>query len=96
MRTIEELRNNIEGKIYIRLNNEEIGKRFLEDAEKEGYKFGSIKPTDNHWSDIVAVETDKQLSYVGAMGRIGIQCQNGAYIDYEKYTHGENDYIIKC
>ncbi len=55
-RTIENLRNAINGKIYIYCNNEKIGKQFMQDAENEGYRFGKIKPTENGWSNIIALD----------------------------------------
>ena len=99
-RSIEDIRNSISGRIYIYLANEQIGKQFLIDAEAEGYHFGSIKPTDNSWSNIIALEPNKQLSYVGFVGRICFQCNGGnsgnlTRIDYEKYLNGNKDFIIR-
>lgn len=59
-RTLSELRRNFKGTIYIYCDNEKIGKQFMQDAENEGYRFGKIKPTQNGWSNIVALKNNKQ------------------------------------
>ena len=99
-RSIEDIRKSISGRIYIYLANEQIGKQFLIDAESEGYHFGSIKPTDNSWSDIIALGPNKQLSYVGFVGHICFQCNGGSNgnltrIDYEKYLNGYKDFLFR-
>lgn len=99
-RTIENLRNVISDKIYIYCDNEKIGKQFMRDAENEGYRFGKIKPTENGWSNIVALEQNKQLSYVGFCGHMAFQCNGGdngglTRIDYEKYAKHDKDFIFK-
>ena len=97
-RTIEGLREAIGGRIYIYLDNEKIGKRFLQDAENEGYRFGNIKPTKNGWSNVIALKDKKQLSYVGFVGHMSFQCGGGdggslTRVDYEKYARGDTDFL---
>ena len=91
-RTIERLREAIGGRIYIYLDNEKIGKRFLQDAEMEGYRFGNIKP------NVIALKDKKQLSYVGFVGHMSFQCGGGdggglTRVDYEKYARGDTDFL---
>ncbi|MCD8049983.1 MAG: hypothetical protein LUG52_10430 [Clostridia bacterium] len=74
---LTELRNKYEGAIYVYLADAEICRRFLRDAEDEGYRFGSIKPTENHVSDIISLDCKKQLGYVGAIGHMAFQCGGG-------------------
>lgn len=93
-RTIENLKIKAVGKLYVSLKNESVAKRFLVDAEKEGYAFGEIKPTKNHTSDLVAVLDEKQLAYVGTCGRIAVGCNSVTTADYEKYKSGADDYLI--
>lgn len=100
MRTLYALRNTLAGKIYIYCKDETTAKEFLAAAEKEGYHFGTIKPTDNKLDDFIALEENKQLSYVGFVGRIAVQCSgsenaNLHIIDYVKYRDGEEDYYFK-
>lgn len=100
MRTLDALRNTLDGKIYIYCKNETTAKEFLAAAEKEGYRFGTFKPTDNKTDDFIALEDNKQLSYVGFVGRIAIQCNGSGnanlhIIDYAKFKDGKDDYYFK-
>ena len=76
-RTLSALRNSFEGKVYIIIKGEELQKQFLNDAEHEGFHFGTIKPTGSSTDDVIALEPNKQLSYVGFAGRDAIQCNGG-------------------
>ena len=96
-RTIGELRNSLEGKIYVRFGSEEVFRRFLQDAETEGYMIGDRKPTEAGASyDIMAVEYDKRISNVGTIGHIACQAggSNIHIIDYERYVSGKKDYEV--
>ena len=96
-RTLEALRNGSKGKIHIYLRDEKTAVEFLTDAENEGYRFGKIKPTENHISDIIALEKNKQLSYVTFCGRVCFQSGGGRMkdeglyhrIDYAGYKNGD-------
>ena len=92
-RTLDALRSIFKGNIYIYLENEKIGIQFLKDAEEQGYRFGKIKPTDNSWSDIIALKRRNQLAYVGFVGHMYFQAANGepslTRIDYKKYISGD-------
>ena len=99
-RTLENLRSTISGKIYIYCDNEKIGKQFMQNAEHEGYRFGKTKPTENVWSNIIALGKKKQLSFVSFCGHMNFQCNGGdngclTRIDYEKYVKGDKDFIFK-
>lgn len=100
-RTLTELRNSLKGRIYIYLENKDICKKFLQDAENEGYRFGKIKPTKSSGSNIIALEKNKKLSYVGFVGHIAFQCNGGSdnsdfyRIDYRKFINGDKDYFFK-
>lgn len=94
-RTIAKLRDErTNNKVYVYLRNDEVCERFLAQAEAEGYMFGSIKPTDNHTSDIIAIEDGKQLAYVTSIGRMAFQSGKAEKIDYEKYINGETHYHL--
>lgn len=99
-RTIENLRNTIDGKIYIYCDNEKIGSRFMAEAGKEGYRFGKIKPTENVWSNIIALKNKKQLRFVRMCNSVNFQNDSGkseglTKIDYEKYVNGAKNFIFK-
>ena len=70
MKTIKELASMGE-RVYVYLKDEENARRFLRQAESEGFTFGDgVKPTDRHWSDLYAIHPDGTLNYVGSVGRI--------------------------
>lgn len=95
MRTIEELREVYAGKLHVYCKDEETAQRFLIDAEAEGFKFGDIKPTENHTSDIYAVEGDKKIAYVNSVGRMAFQSDYSVRVDYAKYIAGDDKFIIR-
>lgn len=73
-KTIKELSEN-EGRVYVLLSTPEIGERFLFEAEKEGFTFGDgKKPTERHYANIMAVNPDMTINYVGTVGRIAFGC----------------------
>lgn len=86
MKTIESLINPSK-KVYVKMNGADNCKRFFSLAKKEGFLFGdSAKPTEKHPSDLIAVQPDKTLCYVGAYGRIATQsgAENTIVYDCEK------------
>lgn len=100
-RTLENLRNNLKGKIHVYLKDGETMRRFFTDADEQGWKFGSIKPSECTLDNIVALEEDKQLSYLGIAGRICFQTNGGSNlkgtyhrIDYAKYKRGDKNYYF--
>lgn len=101
-RTLEEIRNNLAGKIYVYLKDENVARRFLKDAEAEGFLFGKKKPTESQPENIIALNRNKQLSYVGTMGRMAFQCNGGDdakgkfhRIDYYRYVNGYEDFYYE-
>ncbi len=94
-RTITALRENSEGRMYIHFRNNEVCRQFLKDAENEGFRFGRILPTKSEPSNIIAIEKNHQLSYVGFAGHVAVQCNAVPTVDYERYIAGENDYFFK-
>ncbi len=99
--TLTELRQSLRGRIYMYFDSEEIYKKFLKNAEEEGFLFNKIKPTQNSTDSIIALEHRKQLSYVGFVGHVAFQCNGGTNaenfyrIDYRKFLNGEEDYFYK-
>lgn len=97
-RTIKSL-TELNGVVYVYLSNSEIGKRFLEDAEKEGFTFGDgAKPTTRNYAMVMAVHSDNTLNYVGAVGNIAFGTTKKIgnrllyRIDYEAYIAGAEKY----
>ncbi len=62
------------GRIYVYLATEDVCKRFYRDAESEGFTFtNGTKPTQKHTSDIIALNADATINYVGFVGRVAFQ-----------------------
>ena len=58
MRTIRNL-SKLNGRVYIYLANAEIGHRFMQQAESEGFTFkDGEKPTERGYEEIVAINHD--------------------------------------
>ena len=103
MRTIKELSNYM-GRVYVYLANPKVGEQFLQQAEEEGFTFqDGSKPSARCYDEIMAVNHDSTLNYVGTNGRIAfgagtqtIGSEKLIRVDYEKYQSGaENFYYRK-
>ena len=74
MVSIKSLLSAYTGRIYIYLATADIGKRFLQDAEKEGFMFrDGVKPTQREADSIFAINDDMTINYVGLVGHIAYQ-----------------------
>jgi hypothetical protein len=101
-RTITNL-SKMNGRVYVYLANVELGERFLQESEDEGFVFtDGAKPTAKCWAEIIAVNHEKTLNYVGTNGRIAfgsavkqISGEEFIRVDFEKYSSGEVDYFYK-
>lgn len=88
-------------KVYLWMADKEIAKKFLQDAEAEGFTFeDGVKPTERHTSDIFRIfskENKPLLCYVGWAGHMAFQAQKEDLIriDYQKFSSGESDYIYQ-
>ncbi len=101
-RTIKNLAN-MDGRVYVFLENVEIGEKFLQQAESEGFTFGDgAKPTERCYAEIMAVNGDLTINFVGTNGRIafggGAATVGGKKlirIDFKKYVAGVENYEYK-
>ncbi len=87
MRKIRDLINP-DKKVYIVLNSDEMRKKFMADAEKEGITFGDgVLPTQREPDDIMALLADGTICYLGWAGRMCFMSkqENVVRIDYEEY-----------
>ena len=90
-------------KAYVYLANEALGNRFMHQAEAEGFKFGDgAAPTERPYEEIMAVNPDKTINYVGTYGRVAFGAgasQIGSTglirVDYEKFAAGDEDYFYR-
>ncbi len=61
----------LKGRVYVHLASAELGRRFLAQAEAEGFAFADgVRPTWREAAQIMAVNADHTLSYVGTVGAI--------------------------
>ena len=100
MRNVTEL-SKLNGKVYVYLRDEVIARRFLQDAENEGFTFGGgEKPTARPGNNLYVVNCDWTISHVGWAGHMAFQSakrigeQELIRVDYEKYLLGEEEYLI--
>lgn len=101
-RTIKELAKK-NGKVYVYLANANVGNKFMAQAESEGFTFADgVKPTERCYAEIMSVNRDITINFVGSVGRIafgsGAETVNGQKllrVDFEKYANGEPDYLYK-
>lgn len=90
-KTIREL-SQMNGRVYFYLRTPELGERFLRQAEQEGFTFGDgEKPTARQYAEVMAVNRNGTINYVGTNGRIAygsgavkIGSKPLIRIDYEK------------
>ncbi len=58
-------------KVYVFLRDRQTWNEFCVDAETQGFTFSDgALPTQKRYSDIIALNNDKTLSYVGFTGRM--------------------------
>lgn len=77
MLSIKSLLSAHTGRIYIYLATADIGKRFLQDAENEGFLFrDGVKPTQREADSIFAINEDLTINYVGFVGHVAYQAAN--------------------
>ncbi len=64
-------------RIYIHLADQETVQRFVADAQEEGFTFADgAKLTDREISDIMAINEDMTVNFVGVVGHIAYQAAN--------------------
>lgn len=96
-RTVREL-SRLPGRVYVYLKDECTGSAFLSAAENEGFTFSDgAKPTQRHYSRVMAVSSDGTIHYVGAMGMaaFGANAEGLLRVDFAEYFKGSDGYFIK-
>lgn len=98
-RTIKNI-SGMEGRAYVYLSNDEIGNKFMQMAEDEGFTFGDgVKPTERQYAEVMAVNHNFTINYVGVNGRMAfgsgaktIGEERLIRIDFRKYISDTNEY----
>ena len=92
--SIKQIVAETDGRVYVYLANEEIGRRFLEDSEKEGFTFADgVKPTERDMDCIYALNPNMTINYVGFAGHMAFGCANSIggkpliKIDYREFLN---------
>ncbi|QCT06874.1 hypothetical protein [Ruminococcus bovis] len=68
--TIKQL-SQMNGRVYVYFKTADLCQQFLNQAEQEGFAFqDGVKPTERHISDVIAVNKDYTINYVGTVGHI--------------------------
>lgn len=80
---LRELLKARERKVYVHLADSEAGRKFLKQAEREGFTFGDgVAPTERQYEEVMAVYPDGTINYVGAYGRVAFQCGMVEKLEY--------------
>lgn len=98
MRTIKDLLE-LEGRVYVSSNSEEVRDLFLLNVQKEGFTFGDgALPTSRPLDWVYALNKDMTINFIGRFGYWGFKKPELFLdiklirVDYEKYVNGEKDY----
>ena len=101
MRTIGNLLA-LDGRVFVYLPSTSLVNLFLKNAEEEGFTFGEDrKPTESPHADIIALNMDWTLNYVGYVGHLAfgnadtVGGKKLIRMHYGKYLAGRDDYIMK-
>lgn len=90
--TIKQL-SQMDGRVYVFFRTDDLCQDFLSQAEQEGFTFqDGAKPKERHTGDIIAVNNDSTINYVGSVSHVAfgsnvkrIGEENLIRIDYEDY-----------
>ena len=85
--------------VYIYCRSSAIAKRFLADAEKEGFVFcdGTV-PTSKDAVNLYALNGDFTMSYTGLVAHMMLGSKdvgNVMWVDYGKYMSGEKSWMVQ-
>ncbi len=89
MKTLRQLAESTEKRVIVHITDYETWCRFAEEAEREGYAFGDgVRLTDRDRDDFYAIGRDGTVNFIGAVGRIAVQCGSENYlcIDYREFA----------
>ena len=84
MYTLKEIVSSSTKPVYVHLSDHETARRFLEDAENQGFVFSDgAKPTEKHTSNFFAAHSDMTINYIGIVGRMAYQCKANSIIHFD-------------
>ena len=94
-KTIKQLVFKNEKRVYVYLSDKETQKRFISDAEAQGYTFmDGVKISERDGDDYYAINDNNTVNYINSIGRMAFQSGTDSIIriDYKKYISGNSDY----
>ena len=98
MKTIKNLVEKTDKRVYVYLSDKQTVSDFIFDAENEGYTFcDGVKISKREPDEFYAVNKDNTVNFINSIGRMafGAKSANILRVDYKKYRNGESDYEIK-
>ena len=96
MRTLTELLKTNE-KVFIRLANDNLKRKFMQQAEAEGFVYQGKNPTESQAESVMIIHKDYTLGkLVGFAAHMQYYtCPKEMRIDYARYINGLDDYNYK-
>ena len=100
MRTVSNLLT-LNGRVYVYLASSNLSALFFKNAENEGFTFdGGRRPTKSRTADIIALNADWTINYVGWAGHMAFRYPNAVVgeplvrVDYGKYLAGCEEFTF--
>ena len=100
MRTVSNLLT-LNGQVYIYLASANLSALFFKNAENEGVTFGDgRRPTESQTADIIALNTDWTINYVGWAGHMAFRYPQVVAgeplvrVDYGRYLAGCDEFTF--
>lgn len=96
VKSIKELVNSNQGRVYVFLADKETETRFVTDALAEGYTFEEgTNLTEREFNNLYALNRNNTVNFINSIGRMAFQCNAGhiVRVDYKKFISGSEDYI---
>ncbi|MBQ9228728.1 MAG: hypothetical protein IJ168_07855 [Eubacterium sp.] len=93
MRTLTALLQN-DKRVFIYLANDNLKRKFLRQAEDEGFVLHGNDPTKERAADIMIIHRDYTLSHLSGFATMGCyqNCRKEMRVDYARYSNGLADY----
>ncbi len=95
-RTLSDLMR-LDDSVWVRIETEELWRRFVSSAAEEGFRLGTGSPLEAERDDVVVIHSDKRISYPGFCGHIGFGLSESPMtrVDYGAYIAGRDDFLLR-
>lgn len=95
VKNINELVNSNQKRVYVFLADKETERRFIADANAEGFTFeDGTKLSERASNSFYTLNRNQTVNFLNTIGRIAFQCnaEHIVKVDYKKYISGNEDY----